>query len=298
MPDSTNRRQFERRPLAEKVFGYLDGRRVDVSSANISEGGLFLRVPESAKVPLGTRFALVFRREDALRDRIFLVARVVRHQVEPAGLGLAWVRAVTGGTAESLARFLERLVRLPAERVLSGIEPEAGSGCLVYRFATGAEPVAAVLPAEVTARGFVNGAPGLEPPPPPADCDAADVGGPVTQQIAIDAVRAPTKLRAALRTSSTIVPGTIVALGARGVVLEISSLFTGPFERLEIGFNIPADGVDRPVACAARLLAVEPLPRPGVVALDLAFDRVDEGAEPGLLGRYVRWLHHRSVTAG
>jgi len=297
MSESENRRQYERRPLAEKLFGYLDGQRFDLSSANISEGGLFLRFDAPERVALGTRLALVFRREQALRDRIFLVANVVRHQADPAGLGLAWTKAVAGGERRNLARFLEMLLRLPYDTVMPAIQREPDSDRIVYRFPSAAEPVATVLPAEATARGVVEVAPRFEPPPPPPDAGQPDVAGPVTQQITVDAVRAPARLAAALRTPSKTVRGTIVALGARGLVLEVASLLTGPFDRLEVGFKVPNQQGESTLTCVTRLVAVEPLDRPGVVALDLAIESLDEGSNIGVLRSYVRWLHHRAVIA-
>ena len=296
MIDSANRRQYERHPLAEPIVGYLDGQRFDVSSANVSQGGLFLRVAEPERILKGTRLALVFRRESALRDRIFLVARVVRHQADPAGVGLQWVRAVTGGTADALARFLQTLLQLPAADVLARIEPEAGTGRIVYHFVEPREIVATVLPAEVTARGVIETMPHLEPPPPPPDAEVPEAAGPITQQITVDAVRAPTRLPGVLRTPSKTVSGTVVALGARGLVMQVDALLTGPFDRLEVGVKLPVEGVQVAVAGLARLTAIEPLPA-GAVALDLAFEALDEGARPGVLRSYVRWLHHRSVTA-
>ncbi len=298
MAEADNRRQFERRPLAEKLFGYLDGQRFDVASANVSEGGLFLRVDDPARVPLGARLALVFRREAALRDRIFLVAHVVRHQAEPAGLGLRWVKALAGGNPLDLARFLELLLGLPRDATLPRIQPEAGGTRVVYRFPSAPEVRVDVLPPDVTARGVVETMPRLEPPPPPPDAGLPEVAGPVTQQIAVDAIRAPTRLPAALRTASKTQRVTIVALGARGLIAHLESIATGPFDRLEVAFTVPAGGLELPVNCVARLTAIEPLTTGGAVSLDLELTSLDEGANPGVVRQYVRWLHHRAMTSG
>lgn len=123
------RRLFPRREFRAGVYAYVDGRRYDARSTNISAGGMFLATSE--EIPLGHTIALVFKSKSGKKspddkgtkygagvkgEPVFLVGRVMRKQASPErGVGLRWVRAMTDATPEDLNYFLSKLLKIDAQ---------------------------------------------------------------------------------------------------------------------------------------------------------------------------------------
>ncbi len=109
------RRLFPRREFRAGVYAYVDGRRYDARSENISAGGMLLATAED--IPLGHTIALVFKSRSGKKtsgekgvkcgagvkgEPVHLVGRVMRKQVSPVpGVGLRRVRAMTDAQPEA-----------------------------------------------------------------------------------------------------------------------------------------------------------------------------------------------------
>ncbi len=122
------RRLFPRRDFRVGVYAYVDGRRYDGRSTNISAGGMFLATDE--EIPLGHTIALVFKSKSGKKsadekgvkygagikgEPVFMVGRVMRKQAIPErGVGLRWVRAMTDADPQDLEYFLSRMLRIDA----------------------------------------------------------------------------------------------------------------------------------------------------------------------------------------
>lgn len=122
------RRLFPRREFRAGVYAYVDGRRYDARSENLSAGGMLLATSED--IPLGRTIALVFKSRSGKKvagdkgvkygagikgEPVYLVGRVMRKQISPVpGVGLRWVRAMTDATPEDLQYFLSKMLRIEA----------------------------------------------------------------------------------------------------------------------------------------------------------------------------------------
>jgi hypothetical protein len=312
MSDGIDNRQFQRRPLNERVFAYIDGQRVDVQSANVSFGGLFVKTRRAEKIPLGARLALVFHTPDAVRNKIYLVAKVRRHQSEPvAGVGLSWEKATTVGSAQALARFLNKILRIRAEVIETKIVPEDGSNRNVYYFsqnvreaAEGETPPVQVVEGKKTAPAPTTAMPAWTPPPPPDDAtDGAEdtsedesITGPLTEQIQVDRLLAPARFDATLLVAGHLLRGTVTSIGVFSFVFDTSMTMAGPFDDVTILLALPVEGVSHEIQCRCRMTAIVPSSVPGRIGLEFDFNHVDEGATVGVLQAYVRWLHTTSVA--
>lgn len=116
------RREFPRQTLTQDVHCYIDGVRFDARTMDVSAGGAYVRTPRAGSVSPGALVGMVFLRHPVMLHTTFLFGRVVRVRIEaPAGLALAWEKAVTVAPAEDLAKFLDHMfgIRSPV------IRPEA-----------------------------------------------------------------------------------------------------------------------------------------------------------------------------
>lgn len=99
---------------------YLDGSRFDAQTLNISATGTFLQT--SRETPTGAPVVVVFDGHEDEDKPIYLVGQVVRHQSDPVGLGVGWVRAVTSASKKELVEFVMKTLRLPADAALPQVK--------------------------------------------------------------------------------------------------------------------------------------------------------------------------------
>lgn len=321
MNDGVSQRKFPRRPVTENIYSYVDGVRLDASSANVSVGGMFLRTRSYQKVPIGSLISVVFQSAMAARYKIYLVARVVRTQEEPiAGLGLKWERAYTKDAAKPLAHFLQRLLGIRSTVIEEQIRLDAAVSRFVYVF--GAQPGGQDRATEDAAEGRSPGdstdvgasevdevrvvqVAAAETPPVGTLCAPiivpdieADRGpGAMTQELSLHSLRAPTNLPA----RATFGDGqakavTINALGVTSLTLCADAPISGPFGTIPVSFDIPHVGKPVAVGVDGTLTGID-LPRGGqFLTIEIDIDKVDEGRSPGVFAAFVRWLHSRDVA--
>jgi|GEM_PF-1403705 len=301
MSDPADRRVHPRRQLEETVYGYVDGRRIDARTADISAGGVFIASRQATSVPKGALLGIVFQDESAVRHRVFVFGRVVRHEDFPRpGLGLAWERAVTAGPRHELLVFLMNVIgvsRTQAE--LNTVEDEGGNR-RVFSFpsrATDSAPEPEPEPSTPTAplkRASLLQEYAVPSAVPPAEA-AQRRPGPMTQQITVDGLRARTELIAIIDAGARPFPATVIMLGVKGATLELDVPLTGTLDNVELALDIPIKDAAVPLRCRCSVSSIQARPN-GSLHVDLVFRKIDEGTTPGVLQAYVRWLFQRSMA--
>jgi hypothetical protein len=398
-----DRRRFPRRAYDEQVYCYLECGRVRGRPADISLGGIFLKLEPEENVPLGSTVGLVFDRRQGLSQPAYLLAVATRVQDQPLkGIGLAWERAVTAAEPTELAQFLsslfgiradvlERLVvtgrgrqrslfvfaalGLPGARP-AGTPPQpprpevaqrrtvtwAGSAAVNQRvspltpsrvevglraeastdpnlpaqpphpalhgrgpigLATSVEElehldVQVVMPeggsehgatrAYVAAReaaaaprdgGVERTAQLLRPPqeriPPARPQRPSTNPGTITDQIDRQRVRAAANQPATMLFREVSLPVTIRSLGIDSLFVETRVRPVGASEGLIVRFEVPAREGSVAIGCSCRIVGEEDGEESTAPGLELAIQELDEGGHPGILRRYVRWLHFNTL---
>lgn len=313
---SIDRRRFPRKPLAENVFGYLEGNRIDIRTQNVSAGGMFVETNNVDGMPDGARLGVVFDDDTALTHRIFLFGLVVRRQTGTVeGVGVKWEKAVTSATPEVLARFLADKLGLPyaavLERTVEDGEQERCSyvfddqeGNITEESAPHTGPDLKLVLDKALDRIDVNRAEptrhvdrrallhSYDPEPVSRPFPKA---GPMTQQVNVDGIRAVSKLSTKLHIRDKRVKGTVIALGVRSLLLETDGPVPIVQEEIEIPLDIPFKDGSAPVVCMGTVVGVEPGPAAGRLRLEYEFKQSREGSFPGVLKAYVRWLHLQAM---
>jgi len=292
-----DRRCHPRRPLEENVYGYVDGRRIDARTADISASGVFLASRQAASVPKGALLGIVFHDDSSVRHRIFVFGRVVRHEDFPRpGLGLAFEHAVTAGPRAELVAFLVNVVGVTRTLAELNTGDDEGGNRRVFVFPSRAtdgraepDPTTAAPTAPLPRAAVLQEyAPATSPEPGRRQ-------GPMTQQISVDGLRAKTDLLAIIDGGSRPFPATVTMLGVKGATVEIENALSGRLDDVGLSLDIPIRDASVPLRCRCRVMSLEPRPS-GAMRVDLAFQSVDESGTPGVLQAYVRWLFQRSMA--
>lgn len=298
MQPSSDRRVHPRRELDETVFGYLDGKRIDARTANISAGGVFVASRQAFSVPKGVLLGLGFQDQATVRHRVFLFGRVVRHEEFPLpGVGLAFERAGTAGPRAELVAFLMNVLGVSrAEAETSTTDNESGNR-RVFLFDTGPT----ISDHDVRGPGSRPAAPlkraaVLQEYGSPKTPGPARKPGPMTQQISVDGLSARTNLVGILDAGSRPFPVTVTNLGVKGATVEFETALAGTLDDVALALDIPIRDASVPVRFRCRVEAIRARPD-GTLTVEVVFRSCDEGATPGVLQAYVRWLFQRSMVS-
>jgi hypothetical protein len=293
-----DRRVHPRRSLEENVYGYVDGRRIDARTADISAGGAFLASRQAASVPKGALLGVVFQDESSVRHRIFLFGRVVRHEDFPRpGIGLCFERAVTAGPRTELVAFLVNVVGVTRTLAELNTGDDEGGNRRVFVFparSTESSPEADKPPPTRPTAPLQRAAVLQEYAPTPTATPKRPAG-PMTQQITVDGLRARTDLMAIIEGGLRPFPATVSMLGVKGATLEIENALTGRLDDVGLTLDIPIRDASVPLRCRCQVTSIEPA-KGGALRVDVTFRSVDEGGTPGVLQAYVRWLFQRSMA--
>lgn len=319
-------RKYHRYPLSDNMYCYIDGSRFDARSLDISAGGLFLRTPR--KVPLDCCIALVFKdKKDPGVPPVFLVGRVMRHQVEPeAGIGLKWDRAITEGNAAHLELFLT----LKMGVIASHIEQETvGPRKEVRHYFDFSRRPGAGIPGEASTQPAptpVRTSP--EPAPTPLapreklrvvepvhvvmsdgqieNRDAA----PLPEHVVRLSDAAPGPLSSILQRGDSLAPVTLEAtvfVGGREVQgtirgMSVKTMFLTGVQGLgassrpfKVVFRLPAKAGWHTITCKCRALYEDPGGDHGMAGLEVEIDTYDEGDAKGILWTYLKWVTFRQI---
>lgn len=276
------RRRYERRPLRQETYCYIDGVRLDGVALDASPGGMFVTIPDPAEVEVASPVALVFKAMHGLSEPVFLFGRVVRGQMTPVpGIGVAWVRAVGSGPASEMAALLHDVFGVE-DPDLVRVTTSDGRTRNVYAFAN-APPSDAFLDRAASTRRMRPVNPGSQ--------------GVVSRQIARAYAGAPAAIEAVLTVDGQSFRGVIRRLGVSGMSVETRRSLKRADQNVFVRFEIPAaDGV-AVVSCTCRLLGASAASWEGATPMVLLeILDLDEGGRHGIVERYVKWLHLRGMT--
>ncbi|NOZ00578.1 MAG: PilZ domain-containing protein [Deltaproteobacteria bacterium] len=314
-PISENRREHPRWRLERELFCYVDGRRLDARCENISEGGLFVRTRDRLALPLGATVGLVFRREAGYGHPIFLFGRVMRRQAGATpGVGLEWEKAVTDGSSEQLTDFMKTLFRLPFIDIAEESGGPPGAERYVYRFSTrSTDPV---LPLKYQKPSgpdqMVNRLDDAEPMPRsrmagdtlevPAhvftgeELPHSSESGAISRMIQRKKSLSPVSLYADLTADNMDGKGRVVRLGLDGLIIRTSDFSMDSSTYLSARIGIPCETGYRNIVCKCLVEKATDGLKANERVMDLKITEVDECGSPGVLARYVKWLHFHSLA--
>jgi hypothetical protein len=223
---------------------------------------------------------------------------VVRRQSAPAtGVGLNWERAVTKGSVDVLHRFLKDRLNVRASAIHVRPYGPLGQEHAIYKFPVVAE---LVLPeAHQVAPAVAVAAPvGPEfSPLPDLDVSAGNdflKPGPLTHSVESDAI-APAGIPGIMELGDQSVEVKIDGFGVRTLRVHSSLVPFRGDATVRVRCQIVSKRGILPVCCLCQLQSVEEADDHRTASLLLTIQGVNEGGESGLLQRYVRWLHLRSM---
>ena len=311
----TDRRQHERRSFEQDVLCYIDGNRLDGRTADISVSGLFLYTRHFQNFPVGAIVALVFEDVGVPPGTAFMFARVMRHQAEPdPGVGLLWQKAVCAASSLPLKRVLKRLFGFVDPVVTSKELPDRGLVQFVFHFPGCPAPdgtPAASAPLELdrpepSGSGAVRQGGTVSRDAPrreavasnPAVSSPASAGrrGPVTSQIDSRKSRQTVDIQGVLEGAGIPVAVKIAWLGLGAVGVESPWSPADPDMPMLLRFQIPTREGSVDLRCNTRLKSVDIGKAGRPTSLELMVKDVDEGGQPGLLVRYLKWLALRQMA--
>ncbi len=303
----SERRRYERRELKADVYCYIEGQRVDVSSSDISQGGMFIET-EQPVLP-GTELAVVVK-ADLLEGRrpVFLTARVMRRQAVPVkGIGVRWEKATTPGDEASLKEFLQKNLGINASGIEEQPHGDAGLVQAVYVFPLTKEdfdaaPVVEDAPpllggGEDTIDGLDDEEATIQDVDEELQSELAArkaAPGPLTQELAKGASQAPSDIKATLTLGRASHPVQISSLGPENAFITTNTEME-PGAKLTLAFEITARGGAVDVTMRATVISLGRDYRSKRRGVLVRITKIDEGGQRGILHQYIRWLHFNSI---
>lgn len=314
-PPSENRRSHTRWRLEKDLFCYVDGRRLDARCENISEGGLFVQTGDHMALPLGATVGLVFRQETGYGHPVFLFGRVRRRQAgEQPGVGLQWDKAVTDGASDQLRDFLERMFKIPAPDIREGSGGPPGAERCVFRFPLqSTNPVLTLKyqkpnPDEAPVNRLDRAAPlpvsrvpggSLDVPPhvfTGEELNHSKKPGAISQAVARKRSLSPVSLDAELVSDNAQGKGKVIRMGLEALVIQARDFHADTSSYVSTRVSIPSETGYFPIVCKCLVESSADGTGHGEKVLELKVTDVDECGKPGVLSRYVKWLHFHSLA--
>jgi len=306
MQPRANRRQFERFPHTDVVFGYVDGAHFSGSAVDLSQGGVLIET--ASPVPLGSIVAIVFREQSSVKgEPIFLMGRVVRRpRVPRPGVALRWEKAVYHGQPGPLREFLIRTLKISGAECVMLSTPEGKTKSIFHFTCLDPKPdefvpvrpsVKKRLPSvKVEGDAWSSGVGSSAILRADRRTGAAAAPGPLTTRISTRASHAQADFPAELDIGGKRCTGKVLSLGKNGMVVEAPFSPARTHAEVRVEFHVLTRGGRSPIVCSCRVERSTPARNGTGMALDLTIESVDEGGEPGLLLRYVRWLHFNALA--
>ena len=295
MGEQSERRRAPRRTDKKQIYCYVEGQRLDAETADISALGALVRTVWTDAANGEALVSVSFRaREPEVRD-VFLFGRIERVQDSPTrGFALSWVRAVTTGPRVGLVMVLRDILTVPDHLIEAQRSTADGKPAKVYHFdgpPTPASPPAAVrrptIPPVTQARV----------PTSEHDWRRYPTKGPLTRAMSATAGREAITLKALMVSGSTRRNVRVTALGEHSLSLDMKGGLEGIGDKATVRFNVPLRRGVGLVAVTGPVTSSASRPSEGVSLIELGIEVLDEGDRPGVLERYVRWLHQRALGA-
>jgi hypothetical protein len=294
----SEKRRHPRHKVQKDAHCYIDGFRVDVRTEDLSLGGMFLATPGPRPEP-ETQVAVVFGEHAGASHPTFLFGRVVRVQDEPVrGVGILWEKAVTVGSLEEHAVFLETTLGLTRNDVARRSSARASGNKWVYHFpppeTTLAEEeivVEAVPPAVVSSEGDDAAGTGT------ADAEPGAIGtepgtGSITSLIEKREVQSPASIDATLAWRSASLSVRISRIGTAGMFVVTPFMPVARNAAVAVRFLTSSDGRPLVFECTCHVVGVDP----GAPGLELEIESVDEGGADGMYKSFLKRLQFWSLA--
>ncbi len=290
----SERRRFAREQTRKEVYCYVEGQRLDAETANVSPAGVFVVTPHGPEVEDDSMVSLSFRSRDAKVQEVFLFGRVQRVEAEPLqGLALRWERAVTTGPRVGMVTVLRDILGISPETIQGQRVGNDGkpSKTFVFEALDGENPGYSEQRSRARAELIHSRIPTSE-----HDWKRYPSRGPITRSLqAVDAREAVT-LKAVLVTSGARKTVRITSLGSMSVTADMKGDPGDLTEAVALRFNVPIRTGTALVTCNCVLQRRETDATKDVTIMEFAVESIEEGDRPGVLERYVRWLHQRSIS--
>ena len=132
------------------------------------------------------------------------------------------------------------------------------------------------------------------PTHPPRPSQSFDGPGPLTVRTDSD-VRAPADLKATITYNDQSISGRVSHLGTTGMFVNTCFVPVKKVAKVTVDFEILTRDGPAAVGCICRLAAIDDGSLTNNPGVDLEILQADEGKHAGLIRRYVKWLHYRSL---
>lgn len=281
------RRVHPRKLLGEDMYCYIDGARLDAASLDVSAGGMFLTTPQD--VPVGATVALVFKLHDRENSSpVYLIGRVARKQKTPfKGLGLVWEKA-TAEDGEHLHGFVKSVLGIETGTAVEETHGPGDRPMSVFRFDPAALEDTAELEDEPAEQAV--------PDSTRLDAETSPKPGPMTIRMQADDIRVPAATPGAMKVGSQAVPVTVTSLGPDSAFVRTDLAPVSGSAAVQLEISVKTKHGPKAVVFRCRVKAIDEGAATGTPGIELEFASVDEGEHEGILQRYLRWLHFRSLT--
>lgn len=267
---------------------------MDAEIANVSPAGVFVATAHGTEVEDDSMVSLSFRSRDAKVQDVFLFGRVRRAESEPLqGVALRWDRAVTTGPRVGLVTVLRDILGISPETIQAQRLGKDGKPCKTFVFEA--------LEGESSANAEQHNRSRAELihsriPTSEHDWKRYPSRGPITRSLqAVDAREAVT-LKAVLVAGGGRRTVRITSLGSMSISADMKGDPGDLTEAVALRFNVPIRTGTALVTCNCSLQHRESDATKDVTVMEFAVESVEEGDRPGVLERYVRWLHQRSIS--
>jgi len=292
MGEQLERRRLPRKPLQKQVYCYVEGQRLDAETADVSALGVLIRTVWTDAASGDALVSLSFRtREPEIRD-VFLFGRIERVQDTPSrGFALSWMRAVTTGPRVGLVTLLRDTLGVPEDAIEKQRLSADGKPAKVFHF----EAITRPDLAPGTQPSEIPGVQAARVPTSEHDWRRYPTKGPLTRTIEVPGEREPITLKALLVSGATRRNVRITSLGCHSLTLDMKGDLEGIGETATVRFNVPLRRGVGLAAVTGRIANSSTRPSEGIAWLEITVESVDEGDRPGVIERYVRWLHQRAL---
>lgn len=267
------RRLHPRSPMERDIVCYINGARFDAQSRNMGVGGMFLSFSGSKVIAEGSVVGILSKPRSGVATPLFVVGRVVWMKPPPfPGVGLQWVKVVTRGPAAELSRFMGEVFGLKDVHVRRETPSSGGEAVNACYF----EP---------------DGAGQIELDKTFASPDKPGAISEMTEQ---KGKTAATALDGRITLDGKEVDARVTQLGMTGLTVETQTAPMDTQDPVKVKMGILSKEGTTRVVCRCRIVAAVQTLR--AIRLELAIEKLDEGRHSGILKRYVRWLHFKSLS--
>lgn len=305
MPEEAqeNRRRYARKELKEEVYCYVAGERLDANTSDISLGGMFVETDQAEMVEIGEIVGLVFQSWPGQEHPIYLFGHAVRRQMEPIpGVGIHWETAATLSSPGKLNDFFRQLFGIEGVQVRMETAGPGGQMRSVYVFPEAETGQTPVFPEDNkegseepkpltsgTAPAYVSAGERLQHSKRPGAMTGMIRRRELETNVSIEArihlIKEMRKFQVEIR-----------RMDANGLFVATPSAARQAGGPVAIELKIRVQAGLIPVTCHCAVEKTEDGSGALPSGLHLIIRKLDEGRHKGIYGRYLKWLHFRTLS--